>query len=534
MASQRILIADDEQMGRTTLQTLFAKEPYELEFAQDGPTALKLAASFDPDLILLDVMMPGMEGFEVCRLLRSDAKLSEVPIFLITALDDPQTKLSGLEAGADDFLSKPIDRAELRTRVRNLFQNNRYRKLLNERQAHRDHLNQLPMGVMILDSHGKELDSNQGMIPIRDLVFGDRSGPLGGLLGAEDSQRFASLLKSCAAKPYHTHRGDFSCKAKQGGFLWLELSVSARWTETDHLPKCLEYFVSVRDKTPEQIQETGQEDENHSCLINQVAMEVCREFSTVLNRIQKSTQMALAFLPPEESSRKDIEVIKETVDLALEMQKKFTDFAKPPDHLLKVWSLNHAVSDAMGLLGLTHRPQLPWKLTLGPEVGKVLLDAGQLRMALWDLMFRTQAFFPGGFGIEVETTLSPKSPQENSGHSRDHFRLTLRVLGAQPGKGILGKSHQGFPLDNETNPLDGWKLIPSMMAKHGGQWSIDRKGPTTMEIHLDFPRAGEPGDFFKGSGDSRSGQFPSFSLPGSPAGAAGNREPELVPDEESK
>src|SRR5206468_7518734 len=94
-----------------------------------GVEALALAAGCLPDLVLLDVMMPGMDGIEVCRHLRADQRLGGVPVIMITALDDRDTRLAGLEAGADEFLGKPVDRAEVRARVRTITSLNRYRKL---------------------------------------------------------------------------------------------------------------------------------------------------------------------------------------------------------------------------------------------------------------------------------------------------------------------------------------------------------------------------------------------------------------------
>jgi DNA-binding response OmpR family regulator len=118
--SSTILIVDDESAGRDTLEALLMVQGYNLAFAK--------AAELTPDLILLDVMMPGMDGFEVCRRLRTDPLLTEVPVIMVTALDDRDSRLRGIEAGADDFVTKPFDRAELRARVRTITRLNRYRR----------------------------------------------------------------------------------------------------------------------------------------------------------------------------------------------------------------------------------------------------------------------------------------------------------------------------------------------------------------------------------------------------------------------
>ena len=129
-----ILIVDDSPSARETLLAALDAQGYQLVTAENGPEALRLASQIRPDVILLDVMMPAMDGFEVCRHIRATPELAEVPIVLLTALDDHASLLQGLEAGADDFLSKPIERKELLIRVRTITRLNRYRTLAEQRE----------------------------------------------------------------------------------------------------------------------------------------------------------------------------------------------------------------------------------------------------------------------------------------------------------------------------------------------------------------------------------------------------------------
>lgn len=128
-----ILIVDDDPGGRLTLESILDGQGYALEFAEDGLQALEKTAKLYPDIILLDVMMPGMDGFEVCRRIRANPLIAEIPIIMLTALDDKRSLLNGLEAGADDYLTKPYDRYELLARLMGITRLNRYRKLLDER-----------------------------------------------------------------------------------------------------------------------------------------------------------------------------------------------------------------------------------------------------------------------------------------------------------------------------------------------------------------------------------------------------------------
>ena len=115
-----ILIVDDELRNRKLLETLLHPEGYRTCAVADGELALASVAECAPDLILLDVMMPGMDGYQVARTLKADPATSNIPIVMITALIDRNARLEGLNAGVEEFLTKPVDRAELWLRVRNL------------------------------------------------------------------------------------------------------------------------------------------------------------------------------------------------------------------------------------------------------------------------------------------------------------------------------------------------------------------------------------------------------------------------------
>jgi putative two-component system response regulator len=118
--SERILIVDDEFAARAALATLLIREGFEVCQAADGPGALLMCATFRPDLILLDILMPGMDGFEVCQQVKAVPETRLTPVVLITGLSATEDRIRGINSGADDFLSKPIDFNELLARTRSL------------------------------------------------------------------------------------------------------------------------------------------------------------------------------------------------------------------------------------------------------------------------------------------------------------------------------------------------------------------------------------------------------------------------------
>ncbi len=131
----RVLIVDDMLPNRMLLKAQLEAEYFQAFTASDGIEALALVERHKPDIVLLDVMMPGMTGFEVCRTIKSHPDMADIPVVLVTALDGHNDKLTGLEAGADDFLSKPVDETVLLARVRNLV---RLKMLTDELRLHQN------------------------------------------------------------------------------------------------------------------------------------------------------------------------------------------------------------------------------------------------------------------------------------------------------------------------------------------------------------------------------------------------------------
>jgi signal transduction histidine kinase len=154
---KKILITDDDRFSRKTTAALLSQEPYKLYFASSGAEALSMVDEEPPDLILLDVMMPGMDGFQVCRFLRAEEAWQHIPIILVTALDSLDDLTKGLDAGADEFLSKPVNGIELRARVRSMLRiKDQYDHLKESLQLRQDLTNMIvhdlknPLAVLSL------------------------------------------------------------------------------------------------------------------------------------------------------------------------------------------------------------------------------------------------------------------------------------------------------------------------------------------------------------------------------------------------
>jgi len=191
-----VLIVDDEYIGRETLQSVLEGEGYELEMAENGPQAIEKAKQLLPDVILLDVMMPGMTGFEVCQRIRSDPQIAEIPIIILTALDDRESLLNALKAGADDFISKPFDRYELRARLLGITRLNRYQKLLQERAKLRE------ANAQLLNAYEATIEGLSHALDLRDRETEGHSRRV-----TELTIKLAQALKMSDEEILHIRRG---------------------------------------------------------------------------------------------------------------------------------------------------------------------------------------------------------------------------------------------------------------------------------------------------------------------------------------
>lgn len=227
----KVMIVDDYAPSRITAAALLSVEGYDVLEVDSGTKALSLVTNYDPDVILMDVMMPGMNGFEVCRRLKENENTRLTPLILITALHDQISKITGIDVGADGFLTKPFDRLELSARVRSLIN----QKRLNEDLDHAeqvlfsiakavesrdpvtgDHCERL---MMLGKDFGEYL--NLSRMAVRDLMWGSYLHDIGKIAipdavllkkGSFTPEELAVMSQhvitgECICKPLRTMRG---------------------------------------------------------------------------------------------------------------------------------------------------------------------------------------------------------------------------------------------------------------------------------------------------------------------------------------
>ena len=389
----RVLVVDDQALMREHMHRLLVREGYDLAYATNGREALALVQSFSPDLVLLDVRMPEMDGFEVCSRLRSDPETADLPIIMVTAFDDRDARLRGIEVGADDFIPKPYDSLELRARVRTITRLNRYRRMVGERTKFQLLAERSATGYLLLNDQDHCLYANR---QAREYLGLPQQTPLAAEVSFTQQARAHYHLESKKAwnswpgwVKNNTPRYLVRPETEQRPALWLEVDT------IDYLPSGDEmaWVVSLRDVT-------AQMTARHEMWKFQRAIQ--HKMRTPLVGLVSGLQFVadhLDELPKEE--------VREFVEMALRDGERFhkavedvLTYVKTPD--LAQYGQGARLADLRPLaesigreLALTH--PLQW---LGPhhadEVGTATLALSQqsLELILLELMENSKKFHP--------------------------------------------------------------------------------------------------------------------------------------------
>ena len=258
----RVLIVDDDRHNRDLLEAMLSQDGYLLQTAGSGEEALDMVTAQRPDLILLDVMMPGMDGFQVARTIKGNQKTRNVPIIMITALGDRDARLLGLKAGAEDFLTKPVDRTELSVRVRNLLRlkvygdyHDQYSQrlegeiglraadLVESERLYRLTFDAAPVGIAHVGLDGQWLRVNQRLCDLLGYGCEELQGaPVQELLQPEDVAGEAESFRQMAAGMLDRHVIEAKrLRRRDGSFVWVRINMSVH-RDTEGQAR---HFISV-------------------------------------------------------------------------------------------------------------------------------------------------------------------------------------------------------------------------------------------------------------------------------------------------
>ena len=314
----QVLIVDDDRHNRELLEVMLAGEGYVLLTAASGEDALAIVAEGSTDLILLDVMMPGMNGYQVTAEIKGNAASKNIPVILVTALDDRAARMLGLSLGAEDFLSKPVDRAELCVRVRNLLRlkaygdyHDRYSKMLEgevgsraadlveSERLYRSTFDAAPVGIVHVELDGRWSRVNQRLCELLGYTRDELTTvAIQELVRSDDAVGEAGSFRNMMAGRMDRHVVDEKrFRRHDGTFVWARVNMSVH-RDAEGRPQ--HFILVIEDITERRALEAQVRQANKMEAIGQLASGVAHDFNNLLTVI-----LGFAELVAEEDATRD-------------------------------------------------------------------------------------------------------------------------------------------------------------------------------------------------------------------------------------
>ena len=517
----RVLIVDDERPNRELLEVMLAAEGFSLASAASGEEALASVAQEPPDLILLDVIMPGIDGYEVTRQLKGNPVTKGIPVIMLTALDDRQARMLGLSAGAEDFVSKPVDRAELCMRVRNLVRlkaycdrhdkysqmlegevGSRTVELIESERLYRSTFDAAPVGIAHVGLDGKWLRVNQRLCDLLGYSRGELEGASAdGLLQsdaagdeAESSRRMAggTLDRYVVREKRYRHR--------DGSFVWARVNMSVY---RDAKGECQHFISVIEDITDGRAIEAQLRQASKMDAIGQLAAGIAHDFNNLLSVIMGYSEMLATDLRDGDPLRADLNEITGAGMRATELTRQLLAFSRQQVLQPQLVELGEIVVGMEKMLGRLIGADVELCTSAAPGLGRVLVDPGQMEQIIMNLSVNARDAMPDGGQLSIETAavcLDQTFASEHVGVSPgQHILLTVRDTGVGMDKATLARMFEPFFTTKEVGKGTGLGLatVFGIVRQSGGTVWVDSEAGKGTTFQVYFPVA--VGAFVPGS-----------------------------------
>jgi two-component system, cell cycle sensor histidine kinase and response regulator CckA len=416
----RILIVDDERHNRELLEVMLTPEGFLLETAASGKEALAIVAQEPPDLILLDVMMPGMDGYQVTAEIKGNRVTSNIPVILVTALDDRNAKLLGLNAGAEDFLSKPVDHAELSVRVRNLLRLKAYgdycdkytqtlerevasrtADLAESERLYRSTFDAAPVGIVHVGLDGRWLRVNQRLCDLLGYPREELQRIGQELMQSEEVAGEAESFRQMAAGTLDRHVVDEKrYRRRDGSFVWVRVNMSVH-RDADGRPQ---HFIKViEDITERRTLEAQIRQTNKMDAVGRLASGVAHDFNNLLTVILGFAEILTTDADMEDKYGRDLAEITKAAQRASGLTKQLLAFSRQQVLHAVPLDVNGLITEMTGMLGRLIGEHIEVALALAPNLPQALADRGQLEQVVMNLLVNARDAMPGGGSVTIET-----------------------------------------------------------------------------------------------------------------------------------
>jgi two-component system cell cycle sensor histidine kinase/response regulator CckA len=450
----RILVVDDDPNDRQLLEVLLAAEGFIVVLAGSGQEALALIAEAPPDLILLDVMMPEMDGYQVAQAIKTNPELVPIPIIMVTVLDDRDVMMTALAAGAEDFLVKPVHRAELYMRVRNLLRLKAYgdhqgrysqslerevasrtAQLLASEKRYRALFENAKDAIAVLTPDGVVREMNQR--------WGDIVGLPREQLKGRHVRDFALLGDEATNGRSYDRRasdevvsGPLRIATADGAALLMEFSHATIEVAGEELVLAIGRDVTERLELEEQLRQSQKLE-----VIGQLAGGVAHDFNNILTAILGFCELLLMDLGPDHAACTDVFEIKTAGQRAAGLTQQLLAFSRKQILQATVLDINGVIKGMEPMLRRLIAAHVDLVVALPKEIGAIKIDSTQLGQIIINLLVNGSDAMPRGGKLTIETS-NVRLDEHYRGH---HLPVT-------PGDYVLlAVSDTGVGMDEATS-----------------------------------------------------------------------------------
>jgi PAS domain S-box-containing protein len=414
----RILVVDDEENDRKLLEVLLQAEGFSIQTAASGVEALAMIAQAPPDLILLDVMMPEMDGYQVAETITGDRALVPIPIIMVTVLDDRDAMMHALAAGAEDVLIKPVNRAELAVRVRNLLRLKAYgdhlgryseslerevdaraAALIASEQRYRALFENAHDAIALLTPDGVVREMNQRWADIvgvpREQLSGrhvrDFAAP------GDESKNSRSYQHMVASDDVLSSA--LKIATADGSNLLMEFSHSTFEVAGETLVLAIGRDVTEKRQLEDQLRQAQKLE-----VIGQLAGGVAHDFNNILTAILGFCELLLMDLGPEHPGCTDVLEIKTAGERAAGLTRQLLAFSRKQILQADVLDINGVVKGMEAMLRRLIAANIDLVVSLQGDLGSIKVDPTQLEQIVINLVVNASDAMPRGGKLTIETS----------------------------------------------------------------------------------------------------------------------------------
>ena len=387
---------------------MLKSENYTLLGALRGEEGLKIVADTPPDLILLDVLMPEMDGFEVCRRLKQEQKTRIIPVVMITALKEKEYCLKALEEGADDFLSKPVDKTELQARIKSLLRIRTYHNALQEsEERYRNILDNIQESYFEMNLAGDFTFFNDSLIKItgysRDELMGMNNREY---TSEETAKKMYTIFNQVYTTGEPSEINDYEIFIKSGETRTLELSTNLMKDQDD---RPVGFMGIARDVT-ERLKAEKERKQLEAQLQQAQKMEtigtlaggIAHDFNNLLQGIQGRVSLMLMGTASSHPHFEHLNGIVDYVEGGANLTRQLLGFARGGKYEVKATDLNELIKNQNQMFGRTKK-EITIREKYEENLWSTEVDRRQIEQVLMNLYINALQAMPGGGDLYVQT-----------------------------------------------------------------------------------------------------------------------------------